>query len=403
MATLSPFLFVDWTCPSPYASRTVLETALGGTEATVTRIADALDARVMQHNRKEAEGRYVPPASDKNVQHVVLLRDPRCMREMRERFPAAQLYLWMHDLVRPGSKRGRRVAACARTLSELAVRVICVSQFQRNGMVATLREAGYPNVDVQTIYNPIDDALRPDGSEIDSNKLVFFSSPNKGLSYTLDAFQALRSQMPELRLYVGNPGYKKLRRSNFDGVHWLGGLPHAHILSEARTALCVFYPNFVLPETFGLVLAEANAVGTPVITHDCGAASEVLADSRQVLPILTQQRTHERLSRWLPSPARQMLYRWSAKRSTFAPYVERVQAWKCGARPRTTADARFKLSKIANEWRTLFDGAPAHSASDSSSKASSTPSAAGSSSAASLSSSDSSAARALRDRGDFGR
>jgi glycosyltransferase involved in cell wall biosynthesis len=334
---------------------------LGGTEATVTRIAEALSARVMQHNRAKAEGRYVPPTRGDDVQHLVVLRDPRCLPEMRERFPTAQLYLWMHDLVRPGSKRGRRVAAAAPMLDKLNVRVICVSRFQRRGMEATLREAGYPDISVRTIYNPIDDALIPDGSPFDPTKLVFFSSPNKGLAFTLDAFQAIRRQMPEMRLHVGNPGYKKLRESARDGVSWIGGLPHAQILAEVRTALCVFYPNFVLAETFGLVLAEANAVGTPVMTHDCGAASEVLADPRQVLPVSAEQRMHDRLARWLPSPARPMLCAWSERRGAFAPYIERLQAWKNGARPQPGPDARFKLSVIANEWRALFGGGEIHS------------------------------------------
>jgi glycosyltransferase involved in cell wall biosynthesis len=351
---MSHVLFVDWTCPSPYSARTVREAALGGTEATATRIAEALDARVMQHNRTEADGRYVPPFRDPEVQHVVVLRDPRCMREMHERFPGARLYLWMHDLVRPGSKRGRRIAAAARVLSELDVQVVCVSNFQRSGMEATLREAGFPNVPVRTIYNPIDDTLQPDGSIFDSNKLVFFSSPNKGLAFTLDAFQALRRRMPEMRLHVGNPGYKKLPRSRGEGVTWLGGLPHARILAEVRTALCVFYPNFVLPETFGLVLAEANAVGTPVITHDRGAASEVLNDARQVLPVTDAQRLHDRIARMIPSPARPLLQRWSERRGAFAPYIEHVAAWRNGARPQTGPDARFKLSAIASEWRALF-------------------------------------------------
>jgi glycosyltransferase involved in cell wall biosynthesis len=285
---------------------------------------------------------------------------------MRERFPAAQFYLWMHDLVRPGSKRGRRVAAAAAMLSELNVRVICVSHFQRRGMEATLRGAGYPNIPVQTIYNPIDDGLLPDASPIDPTKLVFFSSPNKGLAFTLDAFQALRQQMPEMRLYVGNPGYKKLPRRAHEGVNWIGGLPHAKILSEVRSALCVFYPNFVLAETFGLVLAEANAVGTPVITHDVGAAAEVLADPRQVLPVAAEQRMHDRLARWLPSSARPMLCAWSTRRGAFAPYIERVHAWKNGARPQPGPDTRFKLSVIANEWRAMLAGRDIHAPSESS-------------------------------------
>lgn len=369
---MTPVLFVDCTCPTPYSARTVLEAALGGTEATATRVAEALDARVMQHNRSETEGRYIPMTRAKDVEHVVVLRDPRPIRDLRDRFPGAQLYLWLHDLVRPGSKRGRRIAAAASMLNELGVQIVCVSDFQRRGVEAVLREVGQLGVDVRTIYNPIDDGLRPAASNVDPTKLVFFSSPNKGLAYTLDAFEALRARMPEMRLCVGNPGYKNRRVRSVEGVEWIGALPHARILDEVRTALCVFYPNFVLPETFGLVLAEANAVGTPVITHDVGAALEVISDSRQVLPLTGGQRMHERLSHFVPSALHGRLARWSANRGVFAPYIELVMAWKDGARPYTGPDARFGLRYIADQWRAMFAGQPSFSSSSSSSSSSST-------------------------------
>lgn len=368
---MTSVLFVDWTCPSPYSDRTVREAALGGTEATATRIAEALGARVMQHNRTQADGRYVPPLREPGVEHVVVLRDPRPMRDIRDRFPGARLYLWLHDLVRPGSKRGRRIAAAASMLNELGVQVVCVSDFQRRDVETVLREAGQLGVDVRTIYNPIDDGLKPDGSPVDQTKLVFFSSPNKGLAYTLDAFEALRRQIPDMRLCVGNPGYKNRQLRQVNGVEWLGALPHARILDEVRTALCVFYPNFVLHETFGLVLAEANSVGTPVITHDCGAAREVLGDARQVLPIIPAQRLHERLSHFVPSSLYPHLTRWSTSRGAFAPYTERVMEWKAGARPQTRPDARFRLSTVANQWRAMFAGQPSFSSGSSSCSASS--------------------------------
>jgi glycosyltransferase involved in cell wall biosynthesis len=361
---MSCLLFFDPNCQTPYSRRTIEQSALGGTEASVARIAEVLDAAVMQHNRTVHEGRYLPPGDARDVEHLVILRDPRTVRALSARYPGARLYLWIHDLVRPGSKRGRRLAAAAPTLAELGVTLICVSDFQRRQAEEVLSDAGvFERVRAVTIYNPVEDTLVPNGATVDVSKLVFFSSPNKGLALTLDAFQAVRRALPDTRLRVGSPGYKSLRRAGvqrvdggIEGVDWLGALPHARILAEVRTALCVFYPNVVLPETFGLVLAEAKAVGTPVLTHDFGAAAEVLADPRQVLPIPPALRRYERTAQLLPDGARRRVASWAARLGLFEPYVERVRAWRQGERPRTVPDPRFRLSAVAERWRALFAG-----------------------------------------------
>lgn len=363
-AGLGSVLFFDPACQKPYSARSLEQGALGGTEATVIRVAEALDARVMQHNRSIAEGRYLPAERSGRADHLIVLRDPRPLREICAGYPGARVYLWLHDLVRPGSKRGRRLAAARAALAELDATLVCVSDFQRRQAEAILLgpRPGTP-IKVVTIYNAVDDALAPDGSAIDHDKLVFFSSPNKGLAFTLDAFQAAHREIPALRLRVGSPGYKSLRRAHIervdgrvDGVEWLGPLAPARILAEVRSALCVFYPNFVLPETFGLVLAEAKAVGTPVLTHDCGAAAEVLADPRQVLPITFAQRLYERSSRLAPSGLRPAVASVGDRLGVFAPYVERVRAWRDGERPLVGPDPRFRLQAIAARWRALLAG-----------------------------------------------
>jgi glycosyltransferase involved in cell wall biosynthesis len=352
---MSSVLFFDPLCRTPYSTRTRREAAMAGTEATVSRVADAIGARVMQQYRSEAEGRYIPPGRVEDVEHLVLLRDARRLPEMHERFPHAHLYLWLHDRIRPGHKHGRRLAAQAHVIRKCPLTVVCVSDWQRRGAERVLkRMPGCGHVRVRTIYNAIEDTLAPNGAAVDPAKLVFFSSPNKGLLYTLDAFRVLRESMPDLRLHVGNPGYKAFPRIDIDGVEWLGALPNERILAEVRTALCVLHLNFVLEETFGLVSAESNAVGTPVLTHDCGAAQEVIADSRQILPVLPGQRAYERATRMLPLSWRGASARHAAKLGIFEPYVERIRTWRDGARPRTGPDDRFRFSSIVERWRALF-------------------------------------------------
>ncbi|HEY3784524.1 MAG TPA: glycosyltransferase family 4 protein [Steroidobacteraceae bacterium] len=352
---MSSVLFFDPSCQSPYDTRTLREQATGGTEASVTRVADALGAFVMQHNRTEAFRSYLPPSRIEGIEHVIVNRDSRALARVRELYPHARMYLWIHDQLNPGSKRGRRLASTAQQLRDLAVQIICVSDSQRRGVEATLSHIRVHDcVVARTIYNPVDDSLVPDGSPIDDRKLVFFSSPNKGLAFALDAFRALRRRMPDLRMQVGNPGYKVRRAAPVAGVEYLGPQPQARIHAEVRTALCTFFPNFVIPETFGLVFAESKALGTPVLTCDCGAAAEVIADPSQLLPVTFGHRAYEwALSSWSPHwrgpPARI-----ADRLGLFDGYIERIRAWRAGARPHTGPDPRFRLTVVADRWRALL-------------------------------------------------
>jgi glycosyltransferase involved in cell wall biosynthesis len=352
---MSSVLFFDPSCRHPYDTRTLREQATGGTEASVTRIADALGAFVMQHNRTAASGSYRPPSRIAGVEHVIVIRDSRALAVVRALYPEARMYLWVHDQLNPGSKRGRRLASTAHHLRELAVRVVCVSDTQRRGVEATLRQIHVDDcVTARTIYNPVEDTLVPDGSAVDDRKLVFFSSPNKGLAFALDAFRALHRRMPDLRLQVGNPGYKTRKAAHLEGVEYLGPQPQERIHREVRTALCTFFPNFVIPETFGLVFAESKAVGTPVLTHDCGAAAEVVADPRQLLPVTFAQKAYEKALSGFPPRWRRAPARIADRLGLFDPYVERIHAWRSGTRPHAAPDPRFRLTAVVDQWRALL-------------------------------------------------
>ncbi len=330
---------------------------MGGTEATVVRVADALDALVVQHNRTVPAGRYLPPARDPDIGRVIVNRDSRALPVVRALYPNARVFLWLHDRMRPGSRRARWLASTGALLRDLDVRIVCVSDTQRQAVEATLRwMKAHESVAACTIYNPIDDGLRPDGTAVDERKLVFLSSPNKGLKFTLDAFDALRRRMPDLRLVVGNPGYKEGSAGRTRGVQYLGPQPQHRMHAEVRTALCTFFPNFLIPETFGLVFAESNALGTPVLTHDCGAAREVIGDDRQILPVTAAKRLYEGLLGSCPSRCRAAPARLAARLGLFDDYVERIRAWRSGQRPVTGPDPRFRLSAVARRWRQVLAG-----------------------------------------------
>jgi glycosyltransferase involved in cell wall biosynthesis len=351
---VSRIVFFDPSCPLPYDTRAFGERAVQGTEASVMRIADALGAWVMQPNRSTAWERYLPVQRLDGIEHVVVIRESRALAQARELFPQARLHLWLHDKLRPGSKRARRLRRTAQLLRSARVSIICVSDTHRRDVQNTLHWAGIENLPVCTRYNPLDESLRPDATPVDDRQLVFFSSPNKGLTFALDAFGALRRAMPDLRLVVGNPGYRADSRSRLPGVDFLGPQPQAVMHDQVRRSLCTFQPNFRIPETFGLVYAESHALGTPVLTHDFGATAEVVGDPRQVLPVRAAYRQYEFLvgglaPRWRTVPARL-----AARLGLFDAYVSRIREWRAGARPKVGPDPRFSLGAVSAQWRELF-------------------------------------------------
>lgn len=342
-------LFVDWAWHGPaYDSRALAQHALGGSESTLVRIATALakthTVSVAQSNRTVTEVhdgvRYINAADMAElakrqcVDVCILMRKLRHIPKLAAQFPSAKLLVWSHDYLPHKSRLYQKY------LNRANAHVVTVSHTHAGHMAAVLGNGlskAYQEKDwskpatwsVSTIYNPIADDLRPDNTPVDPNKLVFFSSPHKGLPQVLKHFKTLRAAIPTLKLYVANPGYRENAAIAQDlqsaGVKALGNLSQPDIHAHVRSALCVFYPQSVFPETFGLVYAEANAVGTPVLAHDFGAAAEILSSTQLI----------------------------NAHNQT--DILTRIQAWHAGQRPTVTLPQHLRLAQVTEQWQALLE------------------------------------------------
>lgn len=343
-------LIVDPDCPKPYSSQSLHAGPLGGTEATVVRVAVGLAGRghkvvVAQGSRQETDRsisgvRFVPLQWDRLFgaaaapQVVILLNTPKLLSRLRRQYPQASLYLWLHCF--PGKRRRKMLNKWAVATNTT---LIAVSETLAEELKQHLRS--YPNYGrhkptggkmamVATVYNPIDDGLLPNDTPVDPTKLVFFSSPHKGLRQVLTAFARVKERLPKLTLYVANPGYWPLPNQIENGdVVVLGALPHREVMQHVREAYCVFYPQNRFKETFGLVFAEANAVGTPVITHPLAAAAEVLEDQQQLVDVSDAENVVERLVKWYNQ-----------------------------GRPQVQLPAKFRLQHVLSSWENLLAEPP---------------------------------------------
>ena len=131
-----------------------------------------------------------------------------------------------------------------------------------------------------------------------------------------------------MKLFLADPGYWTGPVPEIPpNVIRLGPLPPSEIHSHVSTALCVFYPQRSFAETFGLVFAEANALGTPVLAHPIGAAAEVLN----------------------AGGAGQIADR------TPTNILHTIREWRAGGRPDVCLHPDFFLSNVLGKWTELLE------------------------------------------------
>lgn len=318
-------LFIDLVAYKPYDYTTLKNEPLGGTEATVLRVARGLAKR--GHNVTVYQGIRSRRTKQQGVlfahektkfpypDAVVHLRTGRQMEAYYPAFNRARHYVWHHDL------GGQQIIDDIPAYKDFKPGLIFVSDFHKTQWLTALK--GYDKSVTfracEIIYNPVE---VPDirATKVDPHKLVFLSSPHKGLQQTVHGLRELRKIDPKFTLHVYNPGYYDLELEEEEGVVLHGPRPQAAMLTQVSDALCLFTLNHTFPETFGLVHAECNAVGVPCIAHDFGATHEVLGPD-QVLN-----------TRDLPK------------------VLQRVGAWSWGERPDAVPDERFNTDLIAQQW-----------------------------------------------------
>ena len=288
---MSRILFADTSHPKAYGFDDLAAHAMGGTESSVLRTAKILSKHkhtvsIYQQHRERHEHQqgvnFIGPAQLAALEapdHVVVLRKFPQLRAFQQQFPQAQTHLWIHTYKNWEYvlKRGVRMARPWQLIGNSHTHAADCDRLLHQGLLGRMFNVFKPRIPISTCYNPIPAALADHPPQArDPNKLLFLSAPNKGLAQVLASFQQLNQLLPELQLYVANPGSREDQPESLANVHYLGALPADEVKQHLATSLCVFYPQDSFAETFGLIYAEANALGTPVLAHDIGAAREIL-------------------------------------------------------------------------------------------------------------------------------
>jgi phosphatidylinositol alpha-mannosyltransferase len=119
--------------------------------------------------------------------------------------------------------------------------------------------------------------------------------PRKGLSVLVDAYPEIRRNHPNVRLLIAGPGepantLKSLSREDRASVTLLGMIAPQDKPSVLASGTIYVAPN-TGGESFGIVLLEAMATGTPVIASNLEAFSRVLDHGRAGLTFENENST----------------------------------------------------------------------------------------------------------------
>jgi colanic acid/amylovoran biosynthesis glycosyltransferase len=163
---------------------------------------------------------------------------------------------------------------------------ICVSDFIRQRAL----QLGYPSAKLRVHYIGVDRQLFRPSTEARDPRLVVFVGrlvERKGVMYLLEAMAEVRKQIPDAHVVIigTGPDRSALEKQSSDlnvNARFLGGLSDPEMRQWLSRAKLFVGPSITAldgdAEALGMVFAEAQATGLPVVSCWHGGIPEVVRD-----------------------------------------------------------------------------------------------------------------------------
>lgn len=218
-------------------------------------------------------------------------------------------------------------------IAKKALLVFTVSEFSQKEIAERLK---INPEKIQVVYCGVSEKFRPLGLKREKFILWVGSlQPYKNLENLLKAFQILRRDFPDYKLYLAGRFDSKVFRGieipSLEGVEFLGEKGEEDLIHLYNRASLLVFPS--LYEGFGLPPLEAMACGCPVVASHIPCLEEIYKDSvyyvnpydpediaRGIRRVLTDETLREELSSKGLSKAKEYTWERTAKEFLSAIY-----------------------------------------------------------------------------------
>lgn len=164
------------------------------------------------------------------------------------------------------------------------------------------------------------------GAALDLPRPLFLFVGRVSPEKNLEAF--LRLDLPGSKLVCGGGPLLERYRRKYPQVHWRGSMPRHELVAIYNAATAFVYPSRT--DTFGLVMLEAMACGTPVAAYPVAGPLDVVGASdggvldtdlrRAALAALSVPRERAR--------ARALEFDWDRVSRQFISHLARIRRWR---------------------------------------------------------------------------
>lgn len=276
-----------------FHARSLEERPLGGTETAVIRVAQYLqelghDTYVFTtfENPPPSKPQYLPLKAIEDFGPVDVLISVRDWIPLFYRVQAKQRLFWTGDSYDQFSNYGLGDKRVVQQIDYF----LAVSNWQADQIC---KRSGFPREKVYILRNGIEWAQFQNSLPRQRKRLIYTSTPYRGLEYVPLLYRALYEHHPDLELrvfssykiYDQNQDFSDLKKQleNLPGARIFESIKQEELAKEFCQASIWFYPCH-FEETSCISAMEAMAAGCVVLSTALGALPETVGDAGILIP-----------------------------------------------------------------------------------------------------------------------